>query len=123
MVSSHDIGELETLADRVGFLDSGRLLLSDSMEAVRDRIKHVDLVMRNGTEAPSADLPHEWMTVKRAGARLSFLLPDAPAVEREGGLGRWFPDPARIEIRPASLREVFVGLATREQSTHGEAAQ
>lgn len=43
LLCSHDIGELELLADWVGFLDSGRLVLSEPMDAVREQFKHATL--------------------------------------------------------------------------------
>ncbi|HEX2189028.1 MAG TPA: ABC transporter ATP-binding protein [Longimicrobiaceae bacterium] len=111
LVCSHDIGELETLADWVGFLDAGRLTLSEPMEVLRDRLKRVDVVARNGADLLPAELPAEWLSVQRSGPRVSFLL--SAAGDSVGGaeLERWFPEPARIDVRPASLREVFVALA------------
>lgn len=112
VISSHDIGELETLADWVGFLDGGRLTLSRPMDALREQLKRVDVVTRPGAEALPAALPPEWLSVERSGPRISFLLSGA---EGPGGRGddlrRWFPEPARIEVREASLREIFVALA------------
>jgi ABC-2 type transport system ATP-binding protein len=37
LLSSHDIGELEMLADWVGFLDKGRMQMSESMDSLRER--------------------------------------------------------------------------------------
>jgi ABC-2 type transport system ATP-binding protein len=124
VISSHDIGELEALADWVGFLDRGRLTLSEPMDTLRERLKRVDVVTRNGAEAPPAAFPAEWLSVERAGPRISFLLSGA---DRGGDAGddlrRWFPEPARIEVREASLREIFVALArgNTEPRTEGVA--
>lgn len=43
IISSHDIGELDLLADSVGILDHGRLVLSDTMDAVRERFDNRSL--------------------------------------------------------------------------------
>ena len=37
LICSHDIGELDLLIDAVGIIDRGQLLLSDTMDAVRER--------------------------------------------------------------------------------------
>ncbi|HEY0023921.1 MAG TPA: ABC transporter ATP-binding protein [Longimicrobium sp.] len=120
VISSHDIGELEALADWVGFLDGGRLTLSVPMDTLRERLKRVDVVTRSGAVAPAA-FPAEWLSVERAGPRISFLLSGA---ERGGDAGndlrRWFPEPARIEVREASLREIFVALARGNAETRTE---
>ena len=112
LMCSHDIGELEALADWVGFLDRGRLTLSQPMEVLRDQLKRVDVVTRNGVELPPSAHPAEWLSVERSGPRISFVLSDAAGSSDGVALRRWFPEPARIEVRPASLREIFVALAS-----------
>ena len=109
LMCSHDIGELEALADWVGFLDAGRLTLSQPMEVLREQHRRVDVVVRNGAALLPSALPPEWLGVERSGPRISFLL--SGAAELGGNLRRWFPEPARIEVRDASLREIFVAMA------------
>lgn len=106
LACSHDVNELELLADWVGFLDAGRLTLSEPMEVLRDRLKRVDVVTQAGLLP--AGLPSGWLSVERSGPRISFLLSE-PAEATD--LRRWFPEAARIEVRAASLREIFVALA------------
>ena len=74
VISSHDIGELEPVADWVGFLDAGRLTLSRPMDTLREQLKRVDVVTRSGAVALPAALPAEWLSVERSGPRISFLL-------------------------------------------------
>jgi ABC-2 type transport system ATP-binding protein len=78
VLCSHDIGELEALADWVGFLDAGRLTLSEPMDALRERIKRVEVVSRDGAGLP-APLPAGWMGVQRSGPRISFVCDRAVA--------------------------------------------
>jgi hypothetical protein len=49
--------------------------------------------------------------VERAGGRLRFVQRDANPVG-EATVRGWFPGASRIEIRNASLREIFVALAS-----------
>jgi ABC-2 type transport system ATP-binding protein len=108
LISSHDLAELETLADRVGFLERGRLLLSESMDELRSRFKRVELVRAPGSGPPK--LPPGRLLEERAGQRVSFLLSDpGDAVETElrAGLG----EGDRLEVRGATLREIFLALA------------
>lgn len=111
LVCSHDIGEMEALADWVGFLDGGRLRLSEPMEVLRDRFRRVEVVSRDGAGPLPARLPAEWLSVERSGPRVSFFLSDAGEGTDVADLRRWFPEPARIDVRAASLREIFVALA------------
>lgn len=113
LACSHDIGELEMLADWVGFLDEGRLILSEPMESLRARLKRVEVVTGNGAARLPADLPPEWLSVERSGARISLLVSDPMQATGGSSLRRWFPEPARVDVRAASLREIFVALAKR----------
>jgi ABC-2 type transport system ATP-binding protein len=110
LMCSHDVNELETLADWVGFLDRGRLTLSEPMEVLRERLRRVDVVTGNGA-APPTRLPAEWLAVERSGPRISFLLSGAGSPAGGAELRGWFPEAARIDVRAASLREIFVALA------------
>jgi ABC-2 type transport system ATP-binding protein len=113
LISSHDLAELETLADWVGFLDEGRLLLSEPMETMRERFRRVEVVSPDPGPGALSAIPAEWLSVERSGPRLSFVLQSR--ADRVGGddIRDWFPAAARIETRVATLREVFVALATR----------
>jgi ABC-2 type transport system ATP-binding protein len=111
LLCSHDIGELETLADWVGFLDAGRLILSEPMDVLRARFKRVEVTMNGGPFVAVEELPPDWLSVERSGKRATFLVPDHGVRQTEEEVGRWFAGAARLEVRDASLKEVFVGLA------------
>ncbi|HWK90581.1 MAG TPA: hypothetical protein VNP72_11400, partial [Longimicrobium sp.] len=79
-----------------------------------DRLKRVEVVVQNGQAPLPAALPAEWLSVERAGQRVSFLMSGAGEPAGGGSLRRWFPEPARIDLRDASLREIFLALAQGE---------
>jgi ABC-2 type transport system ATP-binding protein len=109
LLCSHDIGELELLADWVGFLASGQMRLSEPMESVRARFKRVEIA--EGVETSSGAFPAEWLNVERAGQRVTFLVSNAHAEPVDAALAARFPHATRVEVRDATLREVFVALA------------
>jgi ABC-2 type transport system ATP-binding protein len=111
LLCSHDIGELEALADWVGFLDTGELTLSEPMEVLRERFRRVEVQMNGGPFVSSESLPPDWLAVERSGKRATFLIRDHGVPSGDEEVRRRFPGAARIESRPASLREIFVGLA------------
>lgn len=110
LLCSHDIGELELLADWVGFLQTGGMRLSLPMDELRTRFKHVE-VIQAGVESDALETGGGWMNVECAGQRLTFLLDHRDEVPAEVELYARFPAAARIEVRPATLRELFVALA------------
>jgi ABC-2 type transport system ATP-binding protein len=115
LLSSHDIGELELLADRVGILAEGRMRLNASMDDVRSRFKRVEVTASGPPPANGVDA--NWMSVERAGNRLGFVADTSDENALSGELSRRFPA-ARVEVRPATLREVFVAVASRGATPH-----
>jgi ABC-2 type transport system ATP-binding protein len=122
LVASHDIGELELLADRVGFLARGRLEVSESMDALKERFRHVEIVTGGGSEAPASDAAEalgttgEVVWMERSAGRVSALVSHAAGVPLDAALRARFPGATRVEVRDASLREIFVALARRSSS-------
>src|SRR6185295_14148262 len=69
LVSSHDIEEVERLADQVALLDAGRLQLSEKTEALQGRFRRVEI-----TGAPaSATAAPGWLEWERAGSLTRFI--------------------------------------------------
>jgi len=111
LLCSHDIGELELLADWVGFLDGGTMRVSEPMDVFRERFKRVDVVLSDPACPLNGNVPGTWLGVERSGARLSFVLshPEDGSIERL--VSAHLAATSRIDVRGASLREVFVALA------------
>jgi ABC-2 type transport system ATP-binding protein len=113
LLCSHDIGELELLADWVGFLDAGTMRLSESMDAVRARFKRVEVVMGDIAAFTNQNVPSDWMSIERAGQRMTFVASHADDAPLENVIRSRFPSATRVDVRDATLREVFVALARR----------
>ncbi|HEY4218110.1 MAG TPA: ABC transporter ATP-binding protein [Gemmatimonadaceae bacterium] len=118
LACSHDIGELELLADWVGILDHGEMRVSEPMDVVRERFKHVD-VMFSSDRAPAARRdflpPNNWLSVERSGSHVSFVLSCAVGESAEQMIAAQFGGEAQVEMRNATLRETFVAL-TKQRS-------
>jgi len=107
VICSHDLGELETLVDRVGFLRGGRILLSDPINRVRARYHKVELLLRRGPTLRPDALPLAWMFDGSEGRRVSFIATDQARGTLDAEIAEAFPDAERVEVRPATLREVY----------------
>ena len=71
-VSSHDIAEVERMADRVAILNRGQLQLEESADTLQARFRTVEVVLSGGTES-TARLPESWLNVEVAGRVLQLL--------------------------------------------------
>jgi ABC-2 type transport system ATP-binding protein len=115
-ISTHDIDEVERLADWVGYLDSGRLRFAEPVPSLLNRFRRVEVIAEQPLGDLSAPDAH-WLDRSTAGRTLRFV--DANhtwpgAMER---LASRFPG-AEVHATPLSLREIFVVLA-RNQAGSG----
>lgn len=116
LLCSHDIGELELLADHVGILDAGELRLSATTDDLRERFKFVD-VTRAGREPRSAErIPSHWMSVQSAGNRLACVI-DSKSTSIAEDVASAIPDVADVEVRDATLREILIAVVQQNRAS------
>lgn len=116
LITSHDIAELEPLADRVGLLERGRLSLSLAMDELGERFVYVDVVTAGGAFTFDTTTVRAMLNAQQAGPRISFILDRAAVPNREEALRQWFPMSEHVVVRPATLREVFVAWLAHKQN-------
>jgi ABC-2 type transport system ATP-binding protein len=109
-ISSHDIAEVELLADWVGIVDQGRLCLSEPLEGLRARFRRIDITLPDATvvqeDASPAGLLFEAMGASARWIESHFVSDDATsALIRER-----FPAATVVTISPMSLREILVAV-------------
>ena len=120
LVSSHDIEEVERLADHVGMLDAGRLRLSEPTEAIQARFRRLEVTLDEG-EANLQNAPRNWLEVERAGNLVRFIASDYVRETTEQACRERFPQ-ATVVARPMTLREIFLVLARVGRSETAEAS-
>ncbi|WP_404371855.1 ABC transporter ATP-binding protein [Sphingomonas sp. MMS24-J45] len=118
ILTTHYIEEAEEMADRVGVIDKGRLILVEEKAALMKKLGKRQ--MRITLTDPLPAIPREladW-DVKLADGQLiySFNAEDEHIPEllaRLGGLGISYRD---LETSKSSLEDIFVGLVEQEQA-------
>jgi ABC-2 type transport system ATP-binding protein len=111
LVSSHDIEEVERLADHVILLDRGRLNLSEPAESLQFRFRRVEAqVVGDSPSAPASAL--EW---ERSGGLLRFIETRYSGEETERQWQQRFPG-AIVTAHPMTLREIFLTFARASRS-------
>jgi ABC-2 type transport system ATP-binding protein len=122
LLSSHDLAEIESFCTHVGFMDDGRLLLSESMADVRSRFRKVSAINHAPLANPAAP-PPAWLQFE-SNASASSWIETGYDVERTAAQAREFFGPAEISAQPMTLREVFLTLArTNHPLNPGEVSQ
>lgn len=109
LLSSHDLAEIESFCTHVGFMDEGRLLLSESMAGVRARFRKVSAANHAPLD-PAKPPPPAWLRFESHAATANWIETGYDA-ERSAAAARDFFGPVEIANEPMTLREVFLALA------------
>jgi ABC-2 type transport system ATP-binding protein len=108
-VSSHDIDEIERLADWIGVLDTGRLQFSESTEALQNRFRRIEVALEGGPARLDSP-PAAWLETERQGELVRFIDSRYERTATEQACRERFPE-AAVKAHPMTLREIFVTLA------------
>jgi ABC-2 type transport system ATP-binding protein len=120
LVSSHDIDEVERLADWVGFIRDGRLVFAEPVTSLLARFRLVEITVEDG--APEVEgLPESW-TVQGVAGRTLRVVDSAYDDETRARVAARFPY-ASLHVGPLSLREIFVALARHGAGKAAEVRQ
>lgn len=108
--SSHQIAEVEQIADRVAIIHRGRAVVAGALDDVREKYRRVQFVFDG--EAPNATFRAPGVTrVWRSGRVLTVLSRQgAEEIVAEARALR----PASVEVIPATLKEIFLETVAAE---------
>jgi ABC-2 type transport system ATP-binding protein len=113
LLSSHQISEVERVADAVAVLKQGRLVLYERLDDLKSRILELSVAFVNGSSQwPS--LPGTLIRSDGEGRQRRFLIRDLD----EGSLDalRSHEQVRHVEVRHPSLEEIFVGYMRGDQA-------
>ena len=114
-ISSHDIEEVERLADWIAMIEAGRLNFAESTDALLARFRRVELTLPGGParlEAP----PASWLELQQQGGLVRFVETRYERDATERACQERFPG-AAVTARPMTLREIFITLARAGRAT------
>lgn len=117
LISSHDLAEIESFASHIGYLENGRLQLSEELESLTARFREITVTFDTAPALPTA-WPAEWLLPEVSSAVLRFVDsrfdPDATPAR----LRTLFPALRDIAVNPMALRTIFVTLAKSGRAAH-----
>lgn len=118
VLSSHDIEEVDRLADHVVMLNHGAVLLDENTDALLARHRRVEILLPPDFGA----LPHfpaTWIAAQSAGRVLRFTDTDHDPAIFPQSIARLFPDCPPPDVHPLTLRELFVTLVRAGRADAG----
>ncbi len=108
IISSHEIDEVERLADRVAIMDEGCIVLNEEKDQLLARCRAVSLLTDRGVNGQKP--PDSWWNLHQGEGRATFLdsAHDAQQLSRE--IQRVFPDAGHLQIDPAPLKTICLAI-------------
>ena len=143
-LSSHDIEEVERLADHIAFLDHGRLQLSEPLDSLQNRFRRLEIsrpapspqpetrnsnpssiaASNSGLPAPRSALssfPPSWLNLEESGSLVRFIETRYVPGETERRCLELFPG-ATVSAQPLPLRDIYLTLARSSRVLTGVAS-
>ena len=119
-ISSHDIEEVERLADHIGLIDRGRTKLNESAESLLTRFRRFEVILP-GSSPSLHDLPPAWLHPEQVGERMVFVDSQYAPTTTDKVCQHRFPG-AVVSSAPMSLREIFITLSRTSRKTPKDSA-
>jgi ABC-2 type transport system ATP-binding protein len=112
LISSHDLGEIESFASHIGYLDRGRLQLSEEMTSLTARFREVEVMVDSPPLLPmNRPWPAHWLRPETSPALIRFVETHFDTQRTTDEIRRLFGEVRNISALPMSLRAIFVTLA------------
>ena len=109
-VSSHDLGEIESFATHLTYLDSGRLRLSEDVPSIRGRFREVEVTLDAPASIPE-NLPSHWLLVAASGTTLKFIDSAFQQDTLQSEILHRFGAIQHAAFNPMTIRDIFLSVA------------
>jgi ABC-2 type transport system ATP-binding protein len=108
--SSHQIAEVDQIADRLAIIDRGRVVVSGVLEDLRERYRRIQLVFAGDAPEPAFRAPGV-VRVQRERRVLTVL--SSAGAEQIVDEARAL-DPVSVDVVPVTLKEIFLETVAAE---------
>jgi ABC-2 type transport system ATP-binding protein len=102
--SSHQIAEVEQIADRIAIVDSGRVVVAGALDDLKENFRRIQLVFDG--EAPEAAFSAPGVARVRRRGRVLSVLASAGSDDIVNEARRL--NPLSVDVVPVTLKEIFL---------------
>jgi ABC-2 type transport system ATP-binding protein len=109
-ISSHDLGEIESFASHIGYLERGELRLSEELSTLSERFREVELTFDAPPSLP-ANVPETWMQLNSSAAVVRFVETRFDQDKTNQQIRQVLGVARSVTFSPMSLRSIFLVMA------------
>lgn len=109
LISSHEVEEVERLADWVAVLDKGGLVFAEPLAAMRARFRDIDVACASAPVLGA--LPPTWLAVEALPGSVRFVDSAFDAISLGAAVERYLPGGRVTSVAATPLRRAFLALA------------
>ena len=109
-ISSHDLGEIESLASHIGYLERGELRVSEELSTLSERFREVELTFDAPPSLP-ANVPETWMQLNSSAAVVRFVETSFDQDKTNQRIRQVLGVARSVTFSPMSLRSIFLVMA------------
>jgi ABC-2 type transport system ATP-binding protein len=110
LISSHDLAEIESFSSHVGYMEEGRLKLSEEMSSLTNRFRDVQVTLNAPTAVP-APLPTTWLQPATSGTTFHFIDSQFDQERTRMAIHSVFGDVRDVTFSLMALRAIFLAMA------------
>lgn len=111
-ISSHDIDEVERIADWVGIVNLGELVFAEEVASLQARFRRIEVTLADGADkARALKYPVDWFGLETTGNTLRFVDSRYDEAQTTAKLRELLPTLTAMNATPMSLREIYIAQA------------
>lgn len=109
-ISSHDIDELERMADWIGILDRGSLQLSESVASLQARFRKIEVVVQDDVQLPAVT-PKDWLRLDKSTRTIHLVHSNYSKDSFGDEVRNLLPGTLQVKESGMSLKDIFITLS------------
>jgi ABC-2 type transport system ATP-binding protein len=109
-LSSHQIAEIDQIADRVAIIDGGRATVAGALDDLREQYRRIQLVFRDDAPAYTFRAPGVERVRRNGRVAVVFASSGADRVVAEAEALQ----PISIDVAPVTLKDIFLETVVKE---------
>jgi ABC-2 type transport system ATP-binding protein len=110
LVSSHDLGEIESFASHVAYMEQGQLRFSEELSTLRERFREVELKFEEIPSVPEK-WPAAWMQTNNSGSVIRFIESQFNRERTCAEIRQLLGEAKDVTFTAMTLRSIFLALA------------